>query len=128
MGAFAAAFVVLYIAALGVLVFIALLRDPMLRWQLARRSARRTDKHTVIGTASLRVSSESPIWSARKTAALASNDLAMDGLTLEATPPEDDPVLSPFLSEYLYAAWYFKHLDLGVLFVLATLQVRTKGW
>lgn len=42
--------------------------------------------------------------------------------TAGASPPPDDPVLAPFLAEYIYAAWWFKHVDLGAVGVLAVLQ------
>ena len=37
-------------------------------------------------------------------------------------PPPVEPILAPFLSEYLYAAWWFKLADLAVLGCLAVLQ------
>ena len=39
-----------------------------------------------------------------------------------AVAPPDDPMLAPFLAEYVYAAWWFKHVDLSAVGVLAVLQ------
>jgi hypothetical protein len=122
MGALAAVFIPSFVVALVVLVFVALLRDRRLRWQLALRAARRAGKRAVIRNASRPVSAsepvENPMWASRRT--------SVDGAGGEPLPqpPPDDPVLAPFLSEYLYAAFYFKHLDLLCLAVLAVLQVR----
>ena len=108
-GTFAALFIPLYVVGLGVFALLALLRDPMLLWQLAQRAARRTDKNA--SSATLRITVVSPIRVAR----------CLEGR--QPAPPPDDPILAPFLGEYIYAAWYFKHTDLCVLCVLASIQV-----
>lgn len=120
-------------------VFVALITDPMLRWHLARRALRRREKSALQpaliappDTASSFVRSNPLAVALSRGQALrpgggisapSASDIDAAAVLAPAAPPGDDPTLAPFLSEYLYAAWWFKHVDLGTLAGTAV-QVR----
>lgn len=90
------------------MVYIAIVRDPHLRWQLNLRAERRAGKRLLTHNDSRSVSYD--------------KRSAIPGCIDASSPPPIDAVLAPFLGEYTYAAYYYKHIDMVCLAVLAALQ------
>lgn len=126
---------VIVVVLMPLLVLGAILRDPALRWH-HKRTADEELKGTSTSASSATAKRESivkwmssplylhrglqdhgPTSAHRSTSESCSNDQVV-----ASHPPLPDPILAPFLAEYDHAAWWFKHVDLGTVGILAVLQ------
>lgn len=135
-GRLAVAAVPLFIVLFPLGVLCAVLTDPNLRWHLDARRARRAAKvhgsnkpHVAPETEFDLVNPMSVISRGLRTEGRPDTEVGQSrdssqttGALPTGSPPPVEPTLAPFLSEYLYAAWWFKLADLAVLGCLAVMQ------